>query len=306
MPLSNILMFLALTGLYEPSAVQQLPDGRFLVVEDEKEQPFSLVSIQPDGKVSSKALKAGLFQWGDTFWKLDDLEALALDRSGYIYASTSHSRNSSGDEKKARDKLVRFKIEGNRVVGPQVFTGLKSALAAAHPVLAAAAALRDVKTDGGLNIEAIEISPDQQLLIGFRSPLQGDRAIIASVENPGAMFDTGAPPQVSATLYTLDLGGNGIRGMAYIAAMDGYLIISGPVSRESGHFGLWFWNGAPAAPPRRVTVAGLPGFEHAEGVSAALIDGQPRILIVSDDGSRQDGHYARYVLLDPAQLHIAP
>lgn len=306
MPLSNILMFLALTGLYEPSAVQQLPDGRFLVVEDEQEQPLSLVSIQPDGKVSSKALSPGPFQWGDTFWKLDDLEALALDRSGYIYASTSHSRNSSGDEKKARDKLVRFKIEGGRVVGPQVVTGLKSALAAKHPVLATAAALRDVKTDGGLNIEALEISPDQRLLIGFRSPLQGDRAIIASVENPGALFDAGAPAQVTPTLYTLDLGGNGIRGMAYISALGGYLIISGPVGRESVKFGLWFWRGEAAAPARRVTVPGLPGFEHAEGVSAALIDGQPRILIVSDDGSRQDGRYARYLLLDPAQLHIAP
>lgn len=306
MPLNNILMFLALTGLYEPSAVQQLPDGRFLVVEDEKQQPFSLVSISPEGKVSSKALSPGLFQWGDTFWKLDDLEALALDRSGYIYASASHSRNSSGDEKKARDKLVRFKIEGDQVVEPQVVTGLKSALAAKHPVLAAAAALRDVKTDGGLNIEAIELGPDQRLLIGFRSPLQGDRAIIASVENPGAMFDAGAPPQVSATLSTLDLGGNGIRGMAYIPVLGGYLLISGPLARETVHFELWFWSGEPAAPPRRVTVPGLPGFEHAEGVSAALIDGQPRILIVSDDGSRQDGRYARYLLLDPAQLQVAP
>ena len=185
-------MFLALSGLYEPSAVQQLPDGRFLVVEDEKQQPFSLVSIQPDGKISSQALKPGLLQWGDTFWNLDDLEALALDRSGYIYASTSHSRNSSGNEKKHRDKLVRFKIEGDKVVEPQVVTGLKSALVATHPVLAAAAALRNVKTDGGLDIEALELSPDQRLLIGFRSPLQGDLAIIASVENPGAIFDAGA------------------------------------------------------------------------------------------------------------------
>ncbi|MBA3057634.1 MAG: DUF3616 domain-containing protein [Gammaproteobacteria bacterium] len=306
MALNNILMFLALTGLYEPSAVQQLPDGSFLVVEDEKEQPFSLLSIQPDGKVSSKALKAGLFQWGDTFWKLDDLEALALDRSGYVYASTSHSRNSGGGEKKHRDKLVRFKVEGSRVVEPQVVTGLKSALAAKHPVLAAAAALRDVKTDGGFNIEAIEISPDQRLLIGFRSPLLGHRAIIASVENPGALFDNGAAPQVAPTLITLDLGGNGIRGMAYIAALGAYLIISGPVGSQAANFGLWFWSGAPAAPARRVTVPGLPGFEHAEGVSAALIDGQPRILIVSDDGSRQEGRYARYLLLDPAQLQIAP
>jgi hypothetical protein len=32
------------TGIYEPSAIQQLPDGRFLVVEDEKEHPLSLVT----------------------------------------------------------------------------------------------------------------------------------------------------------------------------------------------------------------------------------------------------------------------
>ncbi len=306
MALNNMLMFLTLTGLYEPSAVQQLPDGRFLVVEDEKEQPFSLISISPDGKVNSKALTPGLFQWGDTFWKLDDLEALALDRSGYVYASTSHSRNSSGDEKKHRDKLVRFKIERDKVVGPQVVTGLKSALAAKHPVLAAAAALRDVKTDGGLNVEALEISPDQRLLIGFRSPLQDDRALIASVENPGAMFDNDAPAQVAPTLFTLDLGGDGIRGMAYIAVLGAYLIISGPVGSQTANFGLWFWSGEPTAPARRVTVPGLPGLEHAEGVSAALIDGRPRILIVSDDGSRQEGRYARYVLLDPAQLQVAP
>ena len=299
-------MFLALSGLYEPSAVQQLPDGRFLVVEDEKQKPFSLVSIGTDGKISNQALKPGLLQWGDTFWQLDDLEALALDRSGYLYASTSHSRNSSGNEKKARDKLVRFKIEGDRVVEPKVVTGLKSALAAKHPVLAAAAALRDVKAEGGLNIEALEISPEQRLLIGFRSPLQGNLAIIASVENPGPIFEAGAPVQVAPTLTTLDLGGHGIRGMAYIAALGGYLIISGPVGPESAQFGLWFWSGAPSAPGRRVTVPGLPGFEHAEGVSAALIGGQRRILIVSDDGSRQDRRYARYLLLDPAQLHIAP
>ena len=51
MTLNNIFIFL--TGIYEPSAIQQLPDGRFLVVEDEKKHPFSLVTINPDGSVSA-------------------------------------------------------------------------------------------------------------------------------------------------------------------------------------------------------------------------------------------------------------
>ncbi|MBI5890726.1 MAG: DUF3616 domain-containing protein [Nitrosomonadales bacterium] len=299
--------FLALTGIHEPSAIQQLPDGRFLVVEDEKKHPLSLVAIDPDGSVNSTPLGPGLLQAGDDFWKLDDLEAIALDRSGNIYALTSHSRNSEGEEKKSRDKLVRFRVEGERVVAPVVVKGLKPALTGAHPVLARAAAIRDVKNEGGLNIEALEISPDQQrLLVGFRSPLLDGRAIIASVENPSAVFDAGAPPRISARLETLDLGGNGIRGMCWIPALGGYLVIGGPVARERVQFQLWFWSGKTDAPAHRVTCPGVPGFEHAEGVSPAVIDGKQRIMLVSDDGSREEGRYARYLLLDPEQLQIAP
>lgn len=307
MTLNNILMFLPLTGIYEPSAIQQLADGRFLVVEDEKQHPFSLVTISPDGSVSSTPLSQGPLQAGDAFWKLDDLEGVALDRSGYIFAITSHSRDDDGDEKKSRDKLVRFRIEGDRVVAPMVVRGLKPALVATHPVLAPAAGIRDVKTGGGLNIEALEISPDQQrLLIGFRSPLLDNRAIIACVENPSAIFEAGEPPRISATLETLDLGGNGIRGMSYLPSLDGYLVISGPVVREQVQFQLWFWSGHRSEPARRVSVPDLQGFEHAEGISPAVIDGRQRILIVSDDGSREEGRFARFLLLDPGQLQIAP
>ena len=301
------MKFLDLSGVYEPSAIQQLPDGRFLVVEDEKQFPFSLVSIGLDGQVSSTPVSTGSSKTGEASLKLDDLEALALDPSGYVYALTSHSRDGDGDEKKSRDKLVRFQVDRQRLVAPMVIPGLKRALADAHPVLAAAAQIRDVKDAGGLNIEALEISPgQQQLLIGFRSPLQGQHAIIASVENPAAMFESGEPPRIAATLQTLDLGGDGIRGMAFIPALHGYLLISGPAASADVHFGLWFWSGLVGAAPRRVTVPGLPGFEHAEGVTPAVIDGQQRIVIVSDDGSREAGRCARFLLLDPGQLQIAP
>lgn len=296
-------VFQPLTGLYEPSSIQQLPDGRFLVVEDEKSHPFSLVTISAAGDVSSLPLlpPAG----DDAAWKLDDLEALAIDRAGYVYALTSHSRDADGDEKKARDKLVRFRVEGGRMVEPMLVRGLKPALVATHPALAAAAGIPDVKSSGGLNIEAMEISANgQQLLVGFRSPLLGQRALIACVENPAPVFERCEPPRISRELITLDLGGDGIRGLAYLPALDGYLVISGPAASRQVHFQLWFWSGEPGAPARRVSVAGLHGFEHAEGVSPAVIDGRLRIILVSDDGSRSDGRYAHYLLLDPAQLVI--
>ncbi|SDI89593.1 DUF3616 domain-containing protein [Variovorax sp. OV700] len=298
--------FQPLTGIYEPSAIQRLPDGRFLVVEDEKGHPFSLVVLGADGSVDSTELIAGLFQIFSDFWKLDDLEGLALDRVGFVYAITSHSRDDEGNEKKSRERLVRFRIEGNRVEDPKVIDGLKRALMAKHPELASAAQIRDVKTGGGLNIEALEISPDQQrLLIGFRSPLRNGRAIIASVENPQGLFEADEVPRVAADLDELDLDGHGIRGLSYVPAIGEYLVISGPVSREPGQFALWRWNGRQGGATRRVTVPGLQGLERAEGVSPAVIDGVDRIIIVSDDGSRKAERSAKYVLLDLDQLQTA-
>ena len=298
--------FKPLTGLYEPSAIQQLPDGRFLVVEDEKDHSFSLVTLSANGDVSSKSLGPAWFHGGDPIWKLDDLEGLTLDGAGYLYAITSHSRDDDGNEQKGREKLARFRIEKDKVVEPVVVGGLKRALTAAHPVLAAAALVPDAKSGAGLNIEALEITPDgQRLLIGFRSPLQGSQAIIASVENPAAVFDAKAAPKISNTLQTLDLGGYGIRGMSWVAAMNGYLVISGPVARADHAFGLWFWAGQAGAPARRVTAPGLAGFERAEGICPAVIDGVTKIVIVSDDGNRKQGRFARFVMLDVAQLQIA-
>lgn len=298
--------FRPLTGLFEPSAIQQLPDGRFLVVEDERSHPLSLVTISADGRVESTALTAGLLQRFSSFWRLDDLEGLTLDQAGFVYAITSHSRNDEGETKKSREKLVRFRIEGNRVLGPKVVDGLKRALTARHPVLAAAARIRDVKVSAGLNIEALAISPDQQqLLIGFRSPLHDGRALIAHIENPAAIFEADEPPRIAAALDELDLGGHGIRGLSYVPAVGEYLVIGGPAEREQAAFKLWLWSGRPGAPARRVTVAGLAGFARAEGVSPAVIDGVQRIIIVSDDGDRTAGRCATYLLLDPADLQTA-
>ena len=295
-----------MTGIYEPSAVQQLPDGRFLVVENEKDHPLSLVTIDADGSVTTVALTAGLLQMFSSFWKLDDLEGLAVDRAGFVYAITSHSRDDDGDEKKSREKLVRFRVDGTRVVDPKVAGGLKQALTARHPVLAAAANIRDVKTRGGLNIEALEISPDQKrLLLGFRSPLRDGRALIASVENPAAIFESDETPQIAAALEELDLGGQGIRGLSYVPPVGAYLVVGGPASREDAGFDLWLWSGQPGARARRVTVPGLQGFKKAEGVSPAVLGGVERIVIVSDDGDKDAGRFASYLVLDPAELQSA-
>jgi len=293
--------FRPLDGFYEPSGIQQLPDGRFLVVEDEKSHPFSVLTIDREGPIKRISLGPGLLELFSDFWQLDDLEGVTLDRAGFVYAITSHSRDDEGREHKARERLVRFQVDGDGVAKAQVFEGLKDALTSKDSLLAEAAAVRDVKTKGGLNIEALEVSADRQgLFIGFRSPLRAGRALIAHLENPAAIFERNEAPRLSAPLIELDLEGQGIRSLAHVPTL-GYLVVAGPVERR-GPFALWLWDGSPAGTVCRMVIEGLNTLAHTEGVSAAAIDGKAHLMLVSDDGDRKARRPAQYLLVDIDRL----
>jgi len=63
--------------IYEPSAVQQLPDGRFVVVEDEAVHPLDVLSLLPDGQVSEQPLyRSSLISWSSPNRVLNTLEDL--------------------------------------------------------------------------------------------------------------------------------------------------------------------------------------------------------------------------------------
>lgn len=289
--------FRPLAGIFEPSAIQQLPDGRFLVVEDEKEHPFSLVTLGGDGAAAAVPLDA------DALPKLDDLEGLTLDPAGRVCAVTSHSRRSNGEEKKSRQRLVRFRVEGDRAVEPAVVEDLKPALAAAHPALAAAAARADAKSAEGFNIEGLEMSPDgARLLVGLRSPLDGGHALVAAIDNPQAMFDAGQPPRIGA-LSRLDLGGDGIRALAWLPVLDGYLLVGGPVDREPRPFRLWWWAG-PGSGPLRPVALSEGDLARTEGLAPAVVAGRSCLILVSDDGDRNAGMPAGFRLLPMAALAV--
>jgi len=66
------------------------------------------------------------------------------------------------------------------------------------------------------------------VLIGMRSPLRDGRALVARVENPSAIFESDEAPRIAPSLDELDLGGNGIRAMAFIPVLSAYLLIGGP------------------------------------------------------------------------------
>jgi len=290
--------FEPLPGIFEPSGVQQLPDGRFLVIEDEKEYPFCLLALDADGRMEGPPVVVAAPD------KLNDLEGLTIGPSGHLYAITSHSRDGDVEVKKSRRRLMRFRVVGDAIADAAVFDGLLPALTAAHPALAAAAQVANVKEDGGLNIEALEMAPDgKELLVGLRGPLVNDRAAVAVLVEPDALFDVGAAGKV--VIRTVDLGGQGIRSMAWLPALHGYLVVSGPLSREKARFGLWLWDGTEAA-ARPVSIQGVDDIARTEGVTAAQVGGKAMVLLVSDDGDRSAGRPANHLLIDVARLLVAP
>ena len=283
--------------IYEPSGVQQLPDGRFVVVQDEAAHPLDVFSLQPDGQVSEQPLyRSSLFSWSSPnrmLNTLDDLEAVAVDEQGRVYAITSHSRKENGKRDDKREQLVRFRLENEQIVDFKVLRGLRKMIARQHGSLKDATKIRDVKDGGGFNIEGLSFdAAKQSLLIGLRSPLAGSNAIIIVVENPLAVFDHDEEPRISDRLIELDLAGGGIRAMSYDPHLGGFLIIS---RKPNKSFKLWLWSGNANESPQRLRIPDIKNLRQAEGVTPVRVHGRPAgILIVSDDGmgvKRKPGHY---------------
>ena len=300
--------FKSLAVVKEASGVQQLADGRFLTVNDEKDHPFDLLTLNDRGDFSVQPLSpqkqfSEESQYKD-FRKLDDLEGIDIDSSGYLYTITSHSFTAKGERKKNREKLARFKIQGQTIIEPVVIKTLREAIAKEHPLLATALEERNSKSKQGFNIEGLSLNSTQdKLLLGLRSPLKDNKAIVLTLENINDSFNLQTPLKISSKIHFLDLKGEAIRSLNYIPYLKGYLIVSGPVGKSKNiEFKLWLWN-LQENTTQRVTVDGLEGFEEAEGVAAITWNGKPRLLIMTD-GMLSGSKNTRYIILKYEQLHI--
>jgi len=291
--------------IYEPSGVQQLPDGRLIVVEDESDQPLDVISLQPDDRVSEQALyRNSLFSLispNRALGTLEDLEAVAVDGQSRIYVITSHSRKKNGKRPDKREQLMRFTLDGEKAVDIQVLRDLHKNIFQKYKYLEHTSRTSNVEDDGGFNIEGLSFDvTKQKLLIGLRSPLAGDNAIIIVLENPLVVFDHNETPRISDTLIELDLGGGGIRALSYDQHLGGYLILS---RKQGKKFKLWLWSGDTDESPQRLQVPDVKNLRHAEGITPVrLQDGQTGILIVSDDGDVVKGKPGHYLFLRYEQL----
>ena len=285
-------------GMCDASAAVVVATNLFIVASDEDNVLRVYRSDQPGPPVQSFDFNAFLAVTGKS--PEADLEGAARIGPRAFWIG-SHGRNKKGKERTNRHRLFATDIRliGGEVsltpVGHPCRTLLADMLA--DPALArfnlAGASQLEPKEAGALNIEGLAATPEGQLLIGFRNPVPGGRALIIPLRNPNEILE-GEHARFGAAIQ-LDLGGRGIRDLAWV---DGsYLIISGPW-HGGADFQLYRWRAQE--PPEALGISGLNAY-HPEALVIYPDRGAHEFQVLSDDGTRLIDGVPGKELTDPSR-----
>ncbi len=273
------------------SAAVAIDGGRFVVADDE-DKPTTFLRVYRTGQPSEPLAALPL---PSAALGLDPAEDPEIDLEGAarvgerVYWIGSHSASKNAKPRPNRRRLFATTIttQGDAVRAEVV----------GHPYehliedldedgdyskfrLKEAGKLAS-KAAGGLSIEGLAATPDGDLLIGFRNPVPGGKALIARLKNPKAVTD-GKPAKFGAPIR-LDLGGLGVRSLEWAESLQAYLIVGGLPGEGSGSR-LFRWSGKPDRKPEPVAGVNLtslnPEALFVEGLTATVL---------SDDGRRMVG-----------------
>lgn len=285
-------------GMCDASAAAAI-DGEHFIVADDEDNTLRVFSRAGGKALSEHELSEFLGNKGKKKPKEADLEAGAQigNRTFWI---TSHGRNSKGKETPERHRLFATEVKFENGKASVAHTGkpynqLLEDLVA-EPKLAAyglkEAAELAPKSPGALNIEGLSSTPENHLLIGFRNPIPGGKALLVPLLNPNAVIE-GARAEFGLPIE-LDLGGLGVRSLGYYD--DRYLIIAGKFGEGEGSK-LYEWNGKDQ--PRLVERVSFNSL-NPEGIAFHRKNGVNEYFVLSDDGSVEIDGCACKKLKDPA------
>lgn len=273
------------TGAMDCSAALGLGADRFLAASDEDNTLRLYQAGRPGAAVGMWDLNRLVLhrRKGPEF----DLEGAAA-LGEHLFWIGSHGRKADGQPAPHRRVLFALRRQGGAEtleLQPfgRVYTNLVADMAQDqrfHAFGLAKAAELPPESPGGLNIEAMAATAQGGLLIGFRNPIPGGRALIVPLLNPVELV-SGRPP-VFGDPILLDLGGLGLRDALWTG--EGYYLIAGPARGRAGT-GLFFWKGGDAKPQpvSGVRFAGL----NPEALAWIEVQGRRLLLVLSDDGGRQ-------------------
>lgn len=271
-------------GICDASAAEALNEDLVAVADDEK-NTIRIYSVKRGGAPVAGRDFSRFLQVKPT--DETDLEGAARigDR---IYWISSHGRNAKGKPSPSRAQFfATTATETNGViqfdpVGHPYHNLVNDLLR--EPALAGFGLARGStlapKIEGAFNIEGLTDTPEGQLLIGFRNPIPGGKALLVPLRNPAEVVQLKKP--LFGAPMLLDLHGRGIRSMARV--QDRYLIIAGRYDEGKGSH-LWEWEGGSEA-PTRIHGISFAGFNpEALAVLSQATNGTS-LFFTSDDGTR--------------------
>ena len=287
-------------GCCDASAGVAISSNLFLMANDEDNRLSLYRRDQSAPPV--QVFAAGAFLHVDPHKPESDIEA-ATRAGDRIYWITSHGRNRSGEARESRHRFFATSCGVNerggvelKTVG-QAYTRLLQDLVR-DPRLRQfnllGASLRAPKEAGGLSIEGLCTLTNGELLIGFRNPIPGHRALLVPLKNPADLV-AGGRAQFGDPIL-LDLGGLGVRDMVW--ANGRCLIIAGPYDGK-GHFHLYDWDGG-ATEPRKIPET---HFRDINPEALLVYPGAPanEFQLLSDDGTRKVNGLECKKINDPAR-----
>jgi hypothetical protein len=296
------------SGMSDASAAVAVDASTFLVADDERNVLHAYRAGRPGGPLA-------VFRW-DVHLGIDpkeehpevDIEGAA--RLGeVVYWISSHGRNRDGKWRPNRHRLFATSVTvaaGRVALRPFGRSYDRLALDLAADARLRALGLAEAVDEGdktdkrlaptkrGLNIESLCGTPDgRSLLIGFRNPRPGDKALLVPLRNPAAVLARGARAEFGEPIL-LDLPAEadgkrlhlGIRSIAYSKRHAAYVIVAGAHDGQDV-FALYRWPGPKGGRPQRLERATrrLQGMGDFTPEAVAVYPHTDRIQVLSDDGT---------------------
>ncbi|WNG16698.1 DUF3616 domain-containing protein [Cystobacter fuscus] len=213
-----------------------------------------------------------------------------------VYVTTSHARNKNGELETSRYKFFALDVSGTAPTASLQVAGtssnlLRHMLEASNWTVPNTSVISLLKERSrlseatvpelapkvnGTNIEGLAALPTGELVLGFRNPRSGSNAVMVTLTNPDAVV-AGATARFGQAIL-VNLGGQGIRGMAWSEAHQAMLLLSGPSDESNGPFALWRWSGAAGSAPVKVMDLSAPSDSAPETVIPSPVSKDVRIL----------------------------
>lgn len=282
--------------LYEPSAVVAVQGQGVVILEDDGPDMLSLHSVVKDG--SGFKLKKQKSDGVDV--DVTDIEGAASSVDGTVFAITSHSLNKKNQRNEKREQLIQLKVQSGLDTSLVGSVGLRDGIVG--ELLKIDPVLGDQVDE--VNIEGLCFSKTgKKLLIGLRAPLYKGKAIVLFLETPNEVISDSFTAQFSGKPLLLDLGGAGIRAMAYSESSGEYFFVSEvETKKKKMRPRLWAWNGETGHDVVRMDLPGLKKLKNIEGLTFLRVEEDNVALLVCDDGSKKKNKGAHYAIVDMREI----